>query len=355
MTGSGGRQQFLAKLFPDGVEACPFESLAEFGNLVKAPQMDPRMVQYMAAQREGIGSEGGFAVPEQFALESWGWMYDTGNFWQLADVYPVRSDKLTVSGWDSQSASGGTLFGGWEPAWLEEGGSLSVQTAKLRQIVLNPKKLGLHAKTSNELERDQPRFPQMMTEAMGQAMTYTIEKALLHGTGAGQPKGALATGSKITVSKEVGQAATTIVYENLANMYSRMHSSLRRDAVWMCNSDCIPQLLTVTIDVGTAGSHVQLMKESDGSFSIFGRPVIVTEHCKTLGTEGDVCFANWSGYALALNKEVTIEKSAHVYFTTDEQGYRSIARVDGQPKMSSAFTPENGSTTSWFVTVETRS
>jgi hypothetical protein len=45
---------------------------------------------------------------------------------------------------------------------------------------------------------------------------------------------------------------------------------------------------------------------------------------------------------------------AHGTWSNGEVGFRAIVRVDGQGRWSKPFTPKNGSTTSWAVTLAER-
>jgi HK97 family phage major capsid protein len=138
-------------------------------------------------------------------------------------------------------------------------------------------------------------------------------------------------------------------------MYARLLPSSVQRSIWLTGPSAIPQLLTLTVAVGTGGSVIPVMTRNGGAFEILGRPVVITEHCSTLGTVGDIVFADFQGYIIGLRKEAAIEKSAHVGWQTDETGYRTIVRVDGMPALDKAITPEHGTATlSTFVALETR-
>ena len=55
-----------------------------------------------------------------------------------------------------------------------------------------------------------------------------------------------------------------------------------------------------------------------------------------------------------MRKEMTLDSSMHVGFATDETAFRAIVRSDGQGKWDAAYTPKNGSTQSWAVTLASR-
>jgi hypothetical protein len=165
--------------------------------------------------------------------------------------------------------------------------------------------------------------------------------------GAGKPLGALNDPSLVSVSKEGSQAADTLVIENLSKMYARHYAPQR--AVWMANPSIVPQLLTMSIAVGTGGSYIPLMNESNGSFSIFGRPVVFSPSMPALGDANDIAFVDWSQYAVGIRRDLRLEKSNIPGWTTDLMSYRVLVRFDGMGTWDKAITPRNGSTLSWIV------
>jgi HK97 family phage major capsid protein len=163
----------------------------------------------------------------------------------------------------------------------------------------------------------------------------------------------------VSVAKESGQTAATVLFENIAKMYSRMPARNRRNAAWYINQGIEPQLFSMSISVGTGGVPVYLPA---GGVSgqpygmLFGRPVIPIEQCAALGTVGDIIFADLSSYILADKGGIDAAVSIHVRFIFDESVFRFVYRVDGQPSLASAITPfDGGSALSPFVALATRS
>ena len=84
--------------------------------------------------------------------------------------------------------------------------------------------------------------------------------------------------------------------------------------------------------------------------------MILTEKCKTLGTKGDIYYADLSYYVIGDRQGVTIASSPHVNFTSGQTVWRFTERLDGAVWMDSAVTPANGSNTiSPIVALATRS
>ena len=87
-----------------------------------------------------------------------------------------------------------------------------------------------------------------------------------------------------------------------------------------------------------------------------GKPIIEIEQCATLGTVGDIVLANFGqGYMLAEKGGLQSDMSIHVRFIYDEQVFRFVLRLDGQPMLRGPITPFKGSNTlSHFVATESR-
>ena len=160
----------------------------------------------------------------------------------------------------------------------------------------------------------------------------------------------------IDITKESGQAAATIVPENIVKMYSRMMN--RSNAVWMINQDIEPQLWLMSLAVGTGGGPVFMPAGGlrDAPFStLLGLPVIPVEFASTLGTSGDIALCDWDAYEFIDKGSPQFDSSIHVRFLFNEQTFRAIYRLDGQPTHNKKLTPFKGSTTTaHFITLADR-
>lgn len=314
-----------------------------------------------AAATGSVGADGGVAVPtEYFAM----WMdasLESEIVRPRAQPWPMTSNTRHVPGWDASSSSS-SLYGGFTANWIAQGQEFTEETPKMRAVLLTARKLGLLTQVSNELLADGLGYDSQLSAAIIKALGWFLDRAFLSGNGAGQPLGAINSPVTIVVSKESGQVAATIVYENLVKMFARMHPASIGNSVWVINSTAIPQLLQLSVRFQNAaandfvgGSHIPVLTESNGQFKILTRPVIFTEKVPALGTQGDVGLYDFSQYAVGMRKEMSLDKSRHPGFTRDTTYYRGIVRGDGQPTWSSVYTPENGDTLSPFVVLETRS
>jgi HK97 family phage major capsid protein len=231
---------------------------------------------------------------------------------------------------------------------------LDIKPAKLIARTLTAHLYGIVAQAGNSLLEDAPTFGTGLSDALGTAIGYGLDGTFFNGDGVGKPLGMLNDSATLTVSKETGQLAATVVYENLANMFARMHPSCHRNAVWVASSTTIPQLLGLQLGLGVAGVHFPVLQQDSGRFFIFGKEVLFSDQLPALGSKGDISLVDWSQYTVGLRKEITVDVSAHVGFLKNLQTYRAVTRVDGGGRWSQAFTPKAGSTLSWAVTLAAR-
>ena len=303
---------------------------------------------FRASMKEGTPSAGGFSVPEPLAAQWLDSSIEGEIIRPRATVWPMESATRKVPGWDCSTQTGGSMFGGFAMEFLAEEGTGNKQTGKLRAINLSAKKGAIFVDASNELVEDGLGFDAQLDRAMRSSIGYGLDKYFISGT-AGQPLGILNDPALITVAKEAGQVKDSIIWENISKMFARMYPEGRKRAVWLVNNSAIPQLLSLTIAIGTGGSHIPVMTESSREFKILGRPVIFTSHMPALGDANDICFVDLSQYAIGLRRDVRLEKSIIPGWTQDLMSYRAILRFDGQGTWSGPITPENGDTLSWVV------
>jgi HK97 family phage major capsid protein len=258
------------------------------------------------------------------------------------------------------TSNASSVHGGIVGYWTEEGGALTDSSPKFGRVNLMAKKLTVYSEIPNELFQDSLATLQaFMDEAYPEAISWFEDVAFISGTGVGEPVGFLNADAAVSVAKETGQAAATVLWENIVKAYSRMLPSSIGRAVWVCHIDTFPELATMSLSVGTGGSAVW-MGNGDGEgappMTILGRPVVFTEKVSSVGTAGDINFVDFGYYLIGDRQAMQAATSVDYKFGNDKTAMRVIERVDGRPWIQSAITPKNGSNTlSPFVKIATRS
>jgi HK97 family phage major capsid protein len=270
-----------------------------------------------------------------------------------------NANSIKINGVDETSRAS-TRFGGIKGYWADEASEATKSKPKFRKIELNLNKLMGLCYATDELLADAAALEGFIRAAFPSEFAFLIDDAIIRGTGVGQPLGILNAGCLVTVDKEGGQKPDTIVAENVIKMSSRIFANSFLNAAWYVNQMCMPQLYTMSIAVGTGG---QLVFVPPGGLSgapygsLLGRPVIPIEQASALGDVGDILLADMNGYILSQKGGVQADVSIHVEFLTDQQVFRFILRIDGQPLRASALTPYKGgagATQSHFVALQAR-
>ncbi len=318
-----------------------FDSFEKWFECVHSGRADERL----KTLEEGTGADGGYLVPEQFRAELWDMGLEDSIVRSRATVYPMKTNQLNVPGYDDSDHSAG-LFGTVTEHWEAESAQKDETEPQFRKIGLVAKKLACFTKSSDELKEDSAiPFGEVIGKAFAGAISFYTDRRYLAGTGAGMPMGVIGANCTITETGETSQTTLTIVYENVVNMYAQLLPAAWKGAVWVCHNTCLPQLMLMSHPVGTAGSHVPVLKEDSGKFYILGKELLVSEKVPAIGTAGCLGLYNFKYYIIGMRKEVRIESSIHAQFREDITQWRAIVRTSGQPGLSEAVTLLDGSTT----------
>lgn len=226
--------------------------------------------------------------------------------------------------------------------------------AKFEQVTLVAnEEFGLAFATERIINDSPQSFVAIIQAGMNSEYVANAMHERINGSGTGERQGALSTTCKIAVAKETGQAAGTILKENIDKMAAR--SWRYSAAVWLANHTTRPALKALVQAVGTGGTAVQYLTGAPGGQEYLdGRPLFFTEFAKGLGTEGDLILLVPSEYLEGTYQSEQYAESIHVRFTAAERAFRFYRRNDGQWWWKSPLTPKNGATLSPVVTLATR-
>ncbi len=327
-------------------------------------RVDERLIETRATgMSEGVPAEGGYRLQNDFATELFRRIH-------AASILAARTMRIPIgpgaNGWeynalDESSRVAGTRNGGVRVFRLNEGGTLTGSKAKFRRGELKlEKQIGLYYATDEQL-KDDTALATVMSDLFTSEFSFEFDDEVYRGDGAGEPLGILNADALVTVAKEGGQAATTIVSENIFAMHTRLWTGSLPNAAWYINQDCWPQIFQLSVAVGTGGS---LMFIEPGRIpaapngSLLGLPIQPIEQASTLGTVGDIVLADMSQYMTIEKGGLEMTESIHVQFLTDETAFRFIVRNNGapRPEWNTALTPKNGSkTVSPFIALASRS
>lgn len=332
-----------------------FKSAGEFySNIMKAGRGNenlpnlPKLAKLKAisGHSETIDADGGFLVPTEFRATLLERTAQRSNLAARCFNLPLGTNSVKIPYVDETSRATGSRGGAIQVYRLAEGAQYTSSKAKTAMLQLEAKKLGGLAYLTEELMTDNViSMEALISRLIADEMAWVIDDEIINGDGATEMLGILNADCCQSIDAEDGQAATTILTENIINMWAQLYAPCRANAVWLINQDCLKQLQLMTLDVGTGGTPTYmppggLTQAPYGT--LMGRPVIEIEQCATLGTAGDIILGDFSQYVYATKGGLSTAQSIHLRFDYDETALKFTIRNDGKPWWRTVLTPANG-------------
>lgn len=331
-----------------------FKNVAEQLRAVKSFEFsgktDPRLnrirdleAKATLGSNEGTPSQGGFLLEPTLVSEFLKPIHETGPFSSMARRMPVgnNSNYGWINGLDETSRATGSRWGGVRGYWLAEGDTKTASQPKFRRINWELHKLAVLQYASDEVLADAAQLNSIIQMSSMEELSFLVNDAILRGTGAGQPKGILNGGA---LASAVRTNANNIDHDDVLRMINLLLPSSYANAVWFASPDVQPEIDALNFTAGSTGILSPYVSYSENGVTMLrGRPVIYNEFNPTLGSVGDLLLVDMNDY-LMWEKAVEAASSIHVQFLTDQEVFRFVYRVDGQPATYTTLTPYQGST-----------
>lgn len=300
---------------------------------------------------QGDLSQGGYALPTEASSRILEKALELSIIRPRAQAQPMSSSKLEIPA-DVDSDHSSNYFGGITIYRTGETAQTSATNPTIGKVKLQLHKLMGLCHVTDELLEDSPALESWLIRKFAQAIAFQEDYDFLNGTGVNQALGMLnaANPSLITVDAETGQGASTIVFENIINMYARLWPQGQSNSIFIANIGCFKQLAKMAVAVGTGGVPVYLPGNQVSGRpyrELMGSPIFYTEKTQALGTAGDIALVDPTQYLVGSRDggEPKVASSIHLKFDYDMTSFRFTLRYDGQPSWLSTLTPKLGSDT----------
>jgi HK97 family phage major capsid protein len=245
----------------------------------------------MGSLGEKDPTAGGVFVPEQFTAQILDYALEDELIRPRATIWGMTTDKRHIPAWAGSDHTA-NLYGGFVAHWPAEGVADTETAPKTREIILEAEEVAIFTSVADKLIEDGLSVGAQLETALRRAIGWFLDMKFLTGSGAGVPLGILNDPAIISVAEEGGQAADTIMYENVVNMFGRCYPSCAKRATWLATIGAVPQLLTLTLPIGVGGTPVRVLNEANGTYSMLTRPIEFTEKLPALGDKGDIISAS---------------------------------------------------------------
>lgn len=298
--------------------------------------------QYKAAgMSEGVAADGGVLVPVEYVATVIEFATQQSpilsQLWRL----PMNSNTLKIP---RLAQAAGSYFGGITLYWTDEAAAKQKTKPQLEQLTFTANKLiGLIHLTDELIADSMINIINYITGLFTRAFQYEMERVVIAGSGTGQPLGIVNDPSVNIVARTT---AATVDYQDVINLDSSLDENFR-DLTWITRKVTQNTLMALRDlnqrPIFLADYAVFSGKPVSGK-TMISYPVQMTRNCPALGAQGDLILGDLSYYLWCVRQDMTIDSSIHNRFEYDETTYRFVARMDGKPAVSIAFSILNDAT-----------
>lgn len=354
--------------------AAKFRSPGDFFSCVARaagtnPSIDPRLADYMSVRSAATGqnlttdADGGFLVPPDYADELLNVTESESILFDDVSHIPVSGNRLIVNILDQESRKDSSASikgrnGGLIAYWKGEAADIDPSKMIFKQQQTDLHKLTGLCYATEEMLQDLPAMSAFIAQGFAQEFAYQRDDAILNGSGSGKPLGILSTDNTalVTVPKETGQAAGTLMVNNILKMWNSMPAKNRARAKWIINQDLEIVLYSLLMNTGsvtgeslTINTGMPLFVPAGGLASapnglLLGRPIVPLEQAPALGSAGDISLIDLSQYRWIDKSGINAQTSIHVRFIQDETAFRFTYRAGGRPIWPNAIEAYQGTT-----------
>lgn len=312
-----------------------FDSIGEFFMAIKN---DPRgnsndNLKIMASQREKVGEDGGFLLPDQMLDSIQKKIMGDESLLPRTRQLQTAGNRITIpvdenAPWDGSSSN-------FEAYWTGEESSASESQKKIKEADIKLHKLQAKISVTDEMLEDAPLIESIIMADAPEVIMSKINTALISGDGVNKPEGILNSGFGFEVAKEVGQSNNTVVFENLKKLYTHALPQAKRNGIFIHNVAVEEQLIGMRLDPSSTDSvSVYLPNNSIAGApygTLWGKPVFpMAGAMPALGSKGDICFVDLSYYYAAIKTGgINRKVSVHALWDQDKTSYKFTFRVGG--------------------------
>jgi HK97 family phage major capsid protein len=288
----------------------------------------------------GQGTEGGFAVPEQFRPELLQVQPQEAIFEPRATVIPAGDPpdaKISMPSLDQTSAK--NIYGGVVMYKIGEATTLTESAMALKEVNLEPTGIGGYVIASDKLLRNWQASGTLIGNQLRKALIGFKDTQFYNGDGVGGPLGVLQSPARVDVTRTT---ANQIVDDDIRNMMKVM--KMGGSYVWVASQTILSYLLALADAGSNMLFHTDYTKPIANT--LMGIPLIFFDRSVALGTKGDLILLDLSYYLIKRGSGPFVAASEHVYFTSNRTVIKITDNIDGKPWLTAKL-PLEGSTSNY--------
>lgn len=287
-----------------------------FWNVMRSKAPNPAIVN---ALEEGVDTEGGYLVPNEFEDTLVEALEEENMFRSLAHVIQTSSGERKIPVVASKGSAN----------WIDEEGPYTDSDDAFGQVTIGSFKLGTTIKVSEELINDSVfDLENYISKEFARRIASREEEAFFTGDGNGKPLGFLAK----TGGAEVGvtaASATAITADEIIDLFYSLKTPYRKNAVWILNDATVKAVRKLK---DSTGQYLWQSALTEGTpDKLLGRPVYTSAYMPTAAAGAKtIAFGDFKYYWIADRQGRSFRRLNELYATTGQVGFLGSQRVDGK-------------------------
>lgn len=271
------------------------------------------------ALSEGVDSEGGYLVPDEFEHTLVSGLEEEGAIRSLAHVFTTSNGvhKIPVVRTKGNAS------------WIDENGSYGESDDVFGQEQIDAHKVGTIIKVSEELLNDSAfDLEKYFQDEFARRIGAKEEEAFIIGDGSKKPTGIL----NKTGGAEVGVTAASdkaITADEIIDLYYSVKAPYRKNAVWILNDSTV--------------RAVRKLKDANGQYlwqpalhegeheTLMGKAILTSPYVPEIAAGAKVVmFGDLSFYWIGDRQGITFKRLNERYADMGQVGFLASHRVDGK-------------------------
>ena len=271
------------------------------------------------ALSEGVDSEGGYLVPDEFENTLVSGMEEEGSIRSLAHVFTTSNGVHKIPVVRTKGSAN----------WIDEGGSYGDSDDVFGQEQIDAHKVGTVIKVSEELLNDSAfDLEKYFQEEFARRIGAKEDEAFIVGDGNKKPTGIL----NVTGGAEIGVTAASdkaITADEIIDLYYSIKAPYRKNAVWILNDSTV--------------RAVRKLKDSNGQYlwqpairegdpnTLMGKKILTSPYMPAIASgQKVVLFGDFSFYWIGDRQGITFKRLNERYADMGQVGFLASKRVDGK-------------------------
>lgn len=271
------------------------------------------------ALSEGVDTEGGYLVPDEFENTLVSGMEEEGSIRSLAHVFNTSNGVHKIPVVRTKGSAN----------WIDEGGSYGDSDDVFGQEQIDAHKVGTVIKVSEELLNDSAfDLEKYFQEEFARRIGAKEEEAFISGDGNKKPTGILNStgGAGIGVTAASEKAITA---DEIIDLYYSIKAPYRKNAVWILNDSTV--------------RAIRKLKDSNGQYlwqpalhegdheTLLGKKILTSPYMPEIKSGAKVVmFGDLSYYWIGDRQGITFKRLNERYADMGQVGFLASKRVDGK-------------------------